>query len=234
MEIEDLGYSSVSNGITTVYYKEACAELVEQIPVAGPIGEASDVSGRAAIHYLGEDYVVRHLSHGGLFRRITGDRFLSTQRTLREMFISHELIAAGIPTPEIVAVRFVRREPGYAIAVISRRLPESVDLLTYLAEPRTDASQQLRLAGALIRRMHDIGVLHADLHLKNILLDRQREPWIIDLDKSRIFPAALNERQRASNLKRFERSCRKWSANKRCVLPDDWQTALHAGYTAQP
>lgn len=234
MEIEDLGYSSISNGITTVYYKESCAGLVEQIPVAGPIGEASAVTGRAAIHYLGEDFVVRHLSHGGLFKRITGDRFLSIQRTLREVFISHALIAAGIPTPEIVAVRFVRREPGYAIAVISRRLPEAIDLLTYLEEPRPDASQMLRLTGVLIRRMHEVGVLHADLHLKNILLDKSRIPWIIDLDKSYIFPGALSASQRALNLKRFERSCRKWAGKGRCVLPENWQIAFRTGYAGLP
>ncbi|OPZ58197.1 MAG: 3-deoxy-D-manno-octulosonic acid kinase [Deltaproteobacteria bacterium ADurb.Bin510] len=234
MNIEDLGFSSVSNGITTVYYKEACAELVELIPVAGPIGEASDVSGRSPIHYLGEDYVVRHLTHGGLFRHITGDRFLSTQRTLREMFISHQLIAAGIPTPEIVAVRFVRREPGYAIAVISRRLQDAVDLLTYLKEPRPDAGQLLRLSGVLIRRMHEAGVLHADLHLKNILLDKNRAPLIIDLDKSFIFPEPLSAAQRALNIRRFERSCRKWAGKGRCVLPENWQIAFRAGYAGLP
>ncbi len=47
--------------------------------------------------------VVRHNRHGGLFARLTGDRFLPPTRAPREFDLSARLRAAGVPTPPILA-----------------------------------------------------------------------------------------------------------------------------------
>src|SRR5574337_1208829 len=64
----------------------------------------------------------------------------------------------------------------------------------------------------LIRNMHDAGIYHADLHLKNILLkgdsNGEFNAYIIDLDKSVVLNE-LNIDQRIKNLLRLDRSIEK-------------------------
>jgi 3-deoxy-D-manno-octulosonic acid kinase len=68
-----------------------------------------------------------------------------------------------------------------------------------------DCLLRLSRAGALIRRIHELGVYHTDLHVKNILLDRDMNPWIIDLDNAYRFEI-LPDFMRKTNLRRFIRS----------------------------
>ena len=77
--------------------------------------------------------------HGGLFRHITGKRFLTPNRTIRELKASAHLISCGILTPEIIAVRLIKEGPFYAIDVISRLISGATDLLMYLETVRETA-----------------------------------------------------------------------------------------------
>ncbi len=60
--------------------------------------------------------------------------------------------------------------------------------------------------------MHDLGIRHADLHLKNMLLRRLQsatpELFVIDFDKATLGPP-LDLAQRFGNLRRLARSVRK-------------------------
>jgi hypothetical protein len=72
--------------------------------------------------------------------------------------------------------------------------PGAVDALAFL-EARPDSATAARCADReiAVRRFHDEGGRHADLHLKNLLIRESgdtAECIIIDLDKARITPAS--------------------------------------------
>jgi hypothetical protein len=237
-------YRIIKTGDATIIAKKYLPEHI--IPPSGPIGRPSSMTGRGNMRMLGDDMIVRELVHGGLFGKITGWRFLSKSRSVRELKISNYLIENGIRTPEIPAVRFVKCGMFYSIDVITRLVPDSIDLLTWLEKFRLEQKGEvLRFAqnnwqdnlfttifhdtGGLVRKMHDLGVWHADLHLKNILLDEQLNPWILDLDKALHLPV-LPDFMRQLNLKRFFRSCRKWTGKGTICLLPDYRSIFMRGY----
>jgi hypothetical protein len=62
----------------------------------------------------------------------------------------------------------------------------------------------------LLRRMHEVGLAHADLHLGNLLL-RRAEPaspqaFVIDLDRAELGGEPLSLGRRMKDLQRLERS----------------------------
>src|SRR5262245_50148636 len=92
-----------------------------------------------------ERVVVRHNRHGGLFRSVTGDRFLSPTRAPQELEISLELAKRGVPTPEVMA--YALYPPGGLFQradVCSREVRDANDLAHVLA--RGNPSER---AGAL-------------------------------------------------------------------------------------
>src|SRR5207342_3972953 len=58
--------------------------------------------------------------------------------------------------------------------------------------------------GTAIARCHRHNAHHADLNANNILLDRERQPWLIDWDRGRIEPSTGAWMQRV--LDRLQRS----------------------------
>ena len=229
-----LGYTTKKDRETTLIYKTerpALASLMEDTAV---LGSPSNMKGRGRIYILQPDLVVRNLSHGGMFARITGQRFLSPARSIRELEISAFLRSKGVNTPEILAIRIIHKGIFHTISVISKLVPESVDLLTYLREHHADSDTLpiFEQTGDLIRRIHESGVYHADLHIKNILLDEHLIPWILDLDKAYRF-SRLGFFLKHKTMQRFIHSCRKWQGEKRIMLPDGWEEALGRGYRGE-
>ncbi len=238
------GYRITKAGNMALIVKDYMPENI--IPASGPIGRPSPITGRGNMRMLGDDMIVRELVHGGFFGNITGRRFLGTSRSIRELRISNYLIENSIRTPEIPAVRFVKCGIFYSIDIITRLVPDSIDLLTWLEKYRLgQKGEVLRFAqnswqdnlfttifhetGSIVRRMHDLGVWHADLHLKNILLDEHMNPWILDLDKAWHLPV-LPGFMRRMNLDRFFRSCRKWTGKGTISLLPDYRSIFMKGY----
>jgi 3-deoxy-D-manno-octulosonic acid kinase len=222
------GYSIHKEKNTTIIFKDERKDLLKTIPLEGQIGKPSLLKGRNEIHIL-NDIVVRNLTHGGMLRGITKDRFLSPERSICELAVSAHLLSRGIPTPEILAIRCVRIGLFIYISVLSKLVPDSIDLMTYLTTKRTEAGDLFEKTGKLARKMHDSGVFHADFHIKNILLDATLTPWILDLDKAKkleFMPYTL----KWLNIKRFFRSCRKWAKKEKIMLPDNWQKKFMEGY----
>lgn len=223
------GYTIEHRGSLTLVYLSTMPHLLDIAGAPGPLGRPSQLSGRTKLRIVEPDMVVRPLVHGGLFRHVTGWRFLDAGRTMRELEVSAHLASRGIPTPEILAVRIIRQGWFCRIEVISRLVPDATDLLTYLEDSRDDSREFLRKAGALIRRMHDLGVFHNDLHIKNILLDRSGDLWVLDLDKAWHI-GSLPAFMKRLNVRRFIRSAKKWHDKGRITLPDAWELSFRAGY----
>lgn len=180
----------------------------------------SDLAGRASMGEIvasGERFVVRRFHHGGLLRWLTGRRYRDPLRPFREWALSRRLAAAGVRTPEVVAAKAKRTLGGlWELELVSRRVEGAVDLGTLALRARdgrvgrSSALLAARAFGALVRRLHELGFLHADLTPRNVLvlvesLERASpELWVLDLDGSRFRPR-LNAEERAANLARLAR-----------------------------
>jgi 3-deoxy-D-manno-octulosonic acid kinase len=228
-DLEAMGYIIREEDHLTLICKPALPGLWDLARTKGPIGETSTLTGRSPLRFIEPDMVVRTLMHGGAFRHITGKRFLSPNRTIRELKVSAYLRAHGIRTPEILAVRLIKEGLFYSIDVVSAFIPDSKDLLVHFEKDHTDNLEHLKKSGLLIRAIHDLGVYHTDLHIKNLLLDNSGNLWVLDLDKAYQF-ALLPEFMKQMNLKRFMRSIKKWQAKGRIHLPDEWASSFLNGY----
>lgn len=160
---------------------------------------------RAGAH----DLLVRRFTHGGLLRWLTGRRFLDPERPFVEAQLSEQLLAAGVLTPQVVAARARRVAGAWHLDLVTRRVPGGEDFAAWLERERDSAARARLLAsfGAWLRRLHDLGFLHADLHPKNVLVthaDQAPQWWLIDLDRSAL-RSTLSERERCANLARLVR-----------------------------
>jgi tRNA A-37 threonylcarbamoyl transferase component Bud32 len=155
---------------------------------------------------------VRKYRHGGLLRRLTGDLFFFGARPFQETAITEEVKSAGVSTVEILAAIIDRGWGGwYRGYLITKYLPTATDLISYLdKEPQGERRKAIiEKAAEAVKRMHQGGMYHADLHLKNFLVDEKKtKVYLIDFDKSEVYPR-LKPLTRMKNLKRLDRSAEK-------------------------
>ncbi len=156
--------------------------------------------------------VLRRYRHGGLLARLTGALFLGVQRPLRELNVTSRAEASGAPVPHVLClVLWPVLGPLWSAVIGTREERPAEELLTTLrASSEAQASIPLaRKVGAAIRKLHDAGVEHRDLQLRNILVagnDEQRMV-VVDLDRAIFHRYGLvPARSRARNLGRLARS----------------------------
>jgi tRNA A-37 threonylcarbamoyl transferase component Bud32 len=172
----------------------------------------------------GDRFVIRHYGRGGLLRRILGDRFILGSRPFQEMLITEEIRKRGVPTAQVVAALCHRSwGPFYRGELITKEIPGARDLCAFLSdfgEFRSKKAVALkretaRQAARAVRAMHDQGVSHGDLNLKNLLVQtstrRGPKVYIIDFDRSKCVPG-LSTQSKIKNIFRLNRSVEKWKA----------------------
>ncbi|NOG83441.1 MAG: hypothetical protein EX341_12630 [Candidatus Scalindua sp. SCAELEC01] len=172
-------------------------------------------------------FVVRDYWHGGLFGKVLRDIFWQGLRPILELVICEKASKEGIETIEILAVIKNRvLGPFYKSKLISREIKNSTDLMELLLryDHKTFCAQKREIISKValaIKELHKAGIYHADLNLKNILLQTasggEFVVYIIDLDKSKQF-SQLNPQRRMKNLMRLDRSLEKF---KRKVLREN-------------
>ncbi len=153
--------------------------------------------------FSGGSAVIRPCRRGGAIRHIVQDAYLLSNRPLRELRVHAYLYERGVAVPEPLGVCWERRGLWFRGCVATREV-DAVDLLEYLTEPPADCAQILEQAGRLVREMHDQGVYHADLQIRNILVSPEHA-YIIDLDKARR-STRVSPSKRERNLSRLRRS----------------------------
>jgi 3-deoxy-D-manno-octulosonic acid kinase len=150
--------------------------------------------------------LIRKYWRGGLMQYIMRDRYLLENRALGELQLHAKLHELGLPVPPPLGASWERCGPIYRGWFATHEMP-AVDLLSYLhSNPDADETI-LPQCGSVIRFMHDRGVYHADLQVKNILIG-DSAIYLIDFDKARIYEK-LSPLKRAQNLSRLRRSMRK-------------------------
>jgi 3-deoxy-D-manno-octulosonic acid kinase len=84
-------------------------------------------------------------------------------------------------------------------------------------------------AGKAVRFMHDAGLYHTDLNLRNLLVDRdRRHVFVIDFDRAQVFDEPVPPALRRRNVARLLRSIRKLDPARQYVSEEDWQSFLAA------
>lgn len=186
-------------------------------------------------------WVVRHYHRGGAVARILGDRYLSlgVPRPLRELRVALEAEALGIPTPTPIGAAIYPSFLFYRGDIVTEYVPDSRDLATVLfpGSPAVgpDPRAAMGAAGRLIRRIHEVGLIHQDLNLKNILVsgtDDGLDAQVIDLDRARFARGPLSEPTRRRMLERFWRSAAKWERRTGAGLDARLRAAFEDGYAA--
>lgn len=156
--------------------------------------------------------VVRRNRHGGLLHSLTGEHFLTPTRAPLELATSLRLAAAGIPTPEVIAYAIYPAAGIFARSdVMTRRLPEGNDFPAAWEKLNgADRNSMLVAVARLLGSLARAGAWHADLNLKNIYIagtGADLTAYLLDVDRV-TFPGGSGIAAR--NLKRLERSARKW------------------------
>jgi len=155
---------------------------------------------------------LRRLRHGGALGDLLGERFAGIGRAQHEIEVNRRLEQARAPVPTpVCALAYRRRGISFSQLAVGTLYEEgSENAAEFLARAPGEAqvSRICRAAGEAIRRFHDAGGRHADLHLGNLLITRGEALRVIDLDRCR-FGSAPGATRRMRELMRLRRSLTK-------------------------
>jgi hypothetical protein len=242
------GYELITQGSTFIAVQERYRDCLLGMGIGNPeqllcsAGAQQSPSGRGAVPALPingfpkERMMIRRYLRGGFLRFINRDLYLDAERSFCELAITVEAARCGVPAVEVLAAVSIRAAgPLHRCFLFTRELPGCIDLPAYMLSRaaagsfQQDKSAVLERAAATVRLMHDKGFFHADLNMKNILIDTANPESIsiIDWDKSRRFGLLSNAR-RMSNAVRFCRSMIKLAGKGLPVQYDDARLFLRA------
>ena len=148
---------------------------------------------------------VRRARRGGLLGALLGGLYAGGGRPLQELRAVQAARAAGVSVPEPLAVVARAAGPFYRLSVVSREIEGASNLLSLAGTlPPAGKRDLLCRVADEMRRLHEAGVYHADLTMKNILVAGP-SVFIIDLDKARLL-GRRDDRLDVGNLSRLNRS----------------------------
>jgi 3-deoxy-D-manno-octulosonic acid kinase len=180
-------------------------DVVARSPAVGLAGRGA----LSRVEIPGGRAILRLYWRGGLLGKLVRRLSLDGDRAANELRVQAEALARGAPVTEPLAAVTRRAGVGFRHALATRELEGARDLALVLRETRgRERRRAVSAAGEAVRRLHDAGVEHADLNLKNILVreaERGPEAWVIDLDRGRLLEG-LEPAARRRNLVRLLRS----------------------------
>ncbi len=225
----DPGFRRLRRGESEVWVSarfERAAEaagLFDADAVLGRLTGAAAPDGRGPVARValgdGIRIVLRRILHGGILGPLLGGALAGMARPRRELETTAALLDAGAPVPTpVLAVGRRGRAGLWRAALATVEIPDSRSARELLTEgiQAEELLSAAAAAGSAVRRFHDAGGRHADLHLGNLLLQRGAEGFevrVIDLDRSRC-GAPPDASRRMAELGRLYRS-----AVKRGVAP---------------
>lgn len=229
------GYVAVQRGAARALVRADAVDAIAEPLASGTLYDfarrraSRTLHGRAPAYTVplrdGLHVVVRHNTHGGAFAWLTGDRFLAPTRAPLELDRSRRLIDAGIPTPAIVAiVRYAAGGPFERADVATEEIAPASDLAHVMVHEPALHDAAAHATGALLRALARAGAHHADINIKNVLLQRTNDglrAYILDVDRVS-FPRQDGVEVGARNWARFIRSARKWREKHGAAIDEPW------------
>jgi tRNA A-37 threonylcarbamoyl transferase component Bud32 len=179
------------------------------------------LAGRTRTHVCegpGGLWVVRHAVRGGALRKRLGDRYLRVgiPRPIHELRASARARSLGVDTPEVLACAVYEDGIYYRSDLATRFIEGSRDLaaLSFGPDPPDEAvrAEAWQATGRLIASAFSIGLVHADLNVKNVVVTTAHgvaRAYLLDLDRCR-FKTRLTKDDRRTMLDRLDRSIRKF------------------------
>jgi tRNA A-37 threonylcarbamoyl transferase component Bud32 len=220
------------NGMTVIVRPDALEAVREFLSRPLPAEPVREYSGRGRLYRIerGADrpaILVKQYLRGGLFRGVLKDRFLSALRFISELYLTGIADKQSVRTARVAALAI--SPAGFMLkraCLFTEELAGTSDLMEYCtARANTTPAERRVLVNAVaaaVRNMHDTGIFHADLHLKNILVEKDdpARVYIIDFDNGDYLRDMPDER-RVENLMRLDRSAEKLNRRSRVINMTD-------------
>lgn len=201
----DIVFTRVQRGRATAFVRGRARDRVADALLERAGCEPAGKEGRDEVYRFALDDghgILRPFRRGGFIRHFIHDAYFLHNRPLRELRVHTHCYRFGLPVPEPLGVMWTRRGPWYRGAIATREL-QAVNLQEHIRHSGV-AEEDCRRAGAAIRAMHDAGVIHADLQIRNILIG-EGGAFIIDFDNAKVLSKA-GSAARSGNLLRLKRS----------------------------
>ena len=149
----------------------------------------------------------------------------------RSLEIARALDNAGLKTPLPIAV--IEKRGKYKKLIFSYYISEYIDYdynmldiaKNYNHPERKKILSLMPQLGKEIRKMHDSGIIHNDLHAGNILvkeINNKNELYYIDLNRGRV-KSELSDKERINDLKRLKFTDHEKEILFKNYAPDRWE-----------
>ena len=194
-------------------YRGECADIAAFIRRA-MAPDRRLMAGRGApgvFDFDGNTFVIRQYLHGGWLRGITKGAFLGEGRAFDELDTTAYLEESGFPVVKPFGYISRRRFLANELFFITFFVDDTRDLVGYFRS--SDARERLRMAKKLaiyFCRLGKLGIYHPDLHLKNVLVDKDNELLFLDFDKAHPKKITLDDYEEM--FWRLDRYARKYSS----------------------
>ncbi len=180
------------------------------------------------------DWVLRHYYRGGLIGKLIKDSYWFTgiekTRAACEFSLLQHMQTLQLPAPEPIAYRIIRHGLTYQADLLSTRIQQAQDLVGILSKQALSESLWLNI-GSTIKQFHDHNIYHHDLNSHNILINDDKQVFLIDFDRGELRNNPANTAWKQANMQRLQRSFLK-ELNKLTQFhftDENWQ-ALMNGY----
>lgn len=149
--------------------------------------------------------VLRQYLRGGVVARFIKSKYVFTgyenSRPFSEFRVLARCAKLELPSPRPIAAFCERHLLSSSGAILTREI-EDVQPLERVADSIGDA--EWHSVGVTIRQFHDQGLVHADLNVRNILMQDSGKVFLVDFDRAYFRPGARGAFGR--NLQRLHRS----------------------------
>lgn len=150
--------------------------------------------------------VLRQYRRGGLMGKINRFRFFSqplkSTRAFLELSLLEHMQHLGLPAPKPMGGMVRREGLFYEAWLLTQTIPDASDLYDILQHNQLDQELWQQI-GNTIKRFHKHGIYHSDLNCHNIMVDLDKQVWLIDFDKcQQRIPAPAWQQKNLDRLKR--------------------------------
>ena len=228
----------MQDGRTRLLVRRGWEDAAEHLSDPDALRAGETVEGGREAHPVaalptGARVVVRRYRRGGMVRHFNHFLYFGGNRAFDELRATERARAGGVRTATVVAaIERPARVAGYRAWLASVFIAGGRDLAAWLVDGWTDPDQRaavIREAGRQVSLMHEAGVAHPDVNLRNLFVapgEDGPEVYVLDFDRAAVTSDPVAAPRRERDLRRLARSARKLGAR---LSPAEW-AAFRDGY----